>query len=108
ANAGGGGVEDGDLTGLGAGPHREVEGGERYLEAVGELVHEDAVAGEDGGVHGTAGDVVPVGDGGAEGGEDEDEDEDGPDLAAPVVDELASCVRGHGCVGKCTRFPVGL
>jgi hypothetical protein len=84
-----------------------VEGCEGHLEAVGEFVHEDAVAGEDGGMHGAAGDVVPVGDGGAEGGEDEDENEDGPDLAAPVVDELSFGVRGHvRC--KCTRFLVGL
>jgi hypothetical protein len=29
-------------------------------------------------------------------------------LAAPVVDEFAFGVRGHGCGVKCTRFLVGL
>ncbi|CAE7262685.1 mscS [Symbiodinium necroappetens] len=66
-----------------AGDPRVREG---HAQAVGELVHRDAVADEDGGLHGSGGDVVPVRDGAADRGEHGDGDEEGDD---PVAEELS-------------------
>ena len=90
-------IKDRDVAALGVGPLGEVEGGEGDFEVVGEFVHEDAVADEDGGFHGTGGDVVPIREGGADGEEDDSEDEEGTDfLGPPAAGDRPAFVNIHG------------
>lgn len=74
---------------------RQVPGGERHLEPIRQLVHKNSIPFENRRFHRAGRHVVPIRNRRAEGREDQDEDQDRPDLASPVVDDLASGVRGH-------------
>ena len=68
------GVKDDHITAMRIVPLCQVPGGERDFEIVSELVDEDAVAFDNGGLHGAGGNIVPIGERRADGEHNEGED----------------------------------
>ena len=83
-----GGEKDDDVAALRIAPFGDVPGCEGNLEIVGELVDEDAVALDDGWVHGAAWDVVPIGDGAADSGQNEDGQKERPVFAPEIFQAI--------------------
>src|SRR5258708_5679088 len=82
------GKEDDNLAAPGIVPLRQMPGGEGHLQVVGQLVHENAVALHNGGLHGAGGHIVPIRDGGADGEHDDEHDEERLGFVAQEFDPL--------------------
>lgn len=74
-----------DVTPLRVAPFGEVPCRERHFEIVGEFVHKDAVAFENGRAHRTARHIVPIRERGADGEEDQRQNQQRADFFAPKL-----------------------
>jgi hypothetical protein len=92
-----GGETDDDVAAGGVGPAGEAGEGEGHAQVVGEFVDDDDVAGQDGRLHRSGGDVVDVGEGGLGGGDEEKRQGERADPVAPEIDGETAEAGAGGC-----------